>query len=628
MDHQYYSVGRFQLEAGREHLSVGNWKDALICFRQVQLSGTALLNLIIREGGIQHVTYGEVSCAAVMVEILAHTGKHLNTLSSSAEAAVCFETALSLATFCKNDIPSWSSVTSAFKALVATYIHLYDSTSAFNVLTQFRGLLAGDGQRESLDCLADVWIELGQAQVENTLCGPAVESLEQARTLLMHLDPTGSLRMANTLSTLGYCYLCMSDSRSTECLAQALHLWRALQWPLDHAQTILNCMKHYLEARFRDKCFDGDEDVCNEMMQLHHLMHNYGLGMHVADAFTYLGTVAFHKENEKKATSFFERAHALYKQAEESEEHKEEMRKLLRFIGVACYNSRDFHKAARSYQECLQMLEQGHAANISKAGQIADCCASLGFTYSRLRDFDNMLRYYERALQLESSLASEDLQLIETNIGSLYHVRAVKHKMKGDIEQANSFFQSAEHAFSRALRYSWKSFPYINYGYYLLCRGQYPEAVSVLQQGYLNSVIDKDTVEFDHTEDPILIEDLQLELAGREDIRMPAVIIALYLKVLAQVGMGNLVGAKQTANQLEREVVTCRYDSYYIEGYGEQRMKALSCSLLGYAYRSVGWTPRAREAFQTALATLPDYKAAIHNLSVTVDDCPSPEDFD
>ena len=625
MDIQYFSLGRYQLEAGRDHLAAGRWKEALAALLQVQQSGSALLSLIMSEGGLQHVTYGEVSCAAIMVEILTQAGKHLNTLSACAEAASCFHLALSLATFCNGDIPSWSSVTLAFKCLVTTYIHLQDPAAAATVLSQFRGLLVGDGQRESLDCLADVWIDLGQAQVENTLCGSAVESLEQARTLLMHLDPSGSLRMAKTLSTLGYCYLCTSDSRATECLAQALHLWRALQWPLDNAQTILNCMKHYLEARFREKCFDDDQDICTEMMQLHQLMHHFGLGMQVADAFTYLGTVAFHKENERKATAYFERALALYKQVAQSEEHKEEMRKLLRFIGVACYNSRDFHKAARSYQECLQMLEQGHATNMSKAGQIADCCASLGFTYSRLRDFDNMLRYYERALQLESSLASEDLQLIETNIGSLYHVRAVKHKQRGEMEQANTFFQLAENAFSRALRYSWKSFPYINYGYYLLCRGQHPEAVSVLQQGYLNSVIDKDTVEFDHTEDPILIEDLQLELAGREDIRMPAVIIALYLKVLAQVGMGNLLGAGQTAGQLQQEVASCHYDSYYIEGYGEQRMKALSYSLLGYGYRAVGWNNQARDSFRTALTTLPEYKAAMHNLRITAPD-PSSED--
>jgi len=44
-----------------------------------------------------------------------------------------------------------------------------------------------------------------------------------------------------------------------------------------------------------------------------------------------------------------------------------------------------------------------------------DCCASLGFTYSR--DFDNMLMHYERALQLPACLAYKDLQLIETNIG-------------------------------------------------------------------------------------------------------------------------------------------------------------------------------------------------------------------
>ena len=206
-----------------------------------------------------------------------------------------------------------------------------------------------------------------------------------------------------------------------------------------------------------------------------------------------------------------------------------------------------------------------------------------------------MLRYYEKALELEGRLAPEDLQLIETNIGSLYHVKAVNHEQNTNRSDATRYYKLAESAFNRALRYSWKSFPYINYGYYLLCRGQFAEAASVLQQGYLNGVIDKDTVEFDHTEDPILIDDLRIELEGREDIRMPAVVIALYLKTLAQSGMGNTVGAAHTAVQLEHEVNACRFDTYYTESYGEERMKALSFSLLGYAYRSLGWVLKSSE---------------------------------
>ena len=102
----------------------------------------------------------------------------------------------------------------------------------------------------------------------------------------------------------------------------------------------------------------------------------------------------------------------------------------------------------------------------------------------------------------------------------------------------------AEEAFTKALRYSWKSFPFINYGYYLYFRGQYNQCLAFLQQGYLNSVLDKDTVEFDHTEDLILTPDLREELEDRDHIRVPAVIVSLYLKCLAHHKLGNIDAAR------------------------------------------------------------------------------------
>ncbi len=532
---------------------------------------------------------------------------------ASSQAAQSFTTALRLSALV-GDEKGIACMAQALSSLVHTYLHLRDCSNAAGMVAQYQALL------ETCDTgrlvLGNILLDLGQGQLEQTLCSTATDTLLKAYHLLLQYDPQGhSPNVMKVLSALGYCYLCANDSLAADYLGEALQRWRARKWPPEEAQNILNTMKHFLEAQFKTKCFQEDDIVCEEMLRLHQEMSVYGLDMQVADAFTYLGTVAFHKENEKKATSYFEQSLLLYKQVSSTEEIREEIQKLLRFIGVACYNSRDFQKAARSYQECLQMLEQYYPpGNLSKLGQIAECCASLGFTYSRLRDFDNMLKYYERALELESRLAHEDLQLIETNIGSLYHVKAVKFEQHREDTQARKYYQLAENAFSRALRYSWKSFPYINYGYYLLCRSQYDEAASVLQQGYLNGVIDKDTVEFDHTEDPILLDDLRVELDGREDIRMPAVIIALYLKTLAQAGMGNCVGSEHTANQLHAEVTGCRFNAYYIEGYGEQRMKALSFSLLGYAYRSLGWHLHAHRAFQSALTILPGYPAAQKNL--------------
>ena len=75
-------------------------------------------------------------------------------------------------------------------------------------------------------------------------------------------------------------------------------------------------------------------------------------------------------------------------------------------------------------------------------------------------------------------------------------------------------------------------------------RQQYQQCLVFLQQGYLNGVLDKDTVEFDHTEDPILIPDLQVELENRDHIRVPAVVVSLYLKSLAQKRNGDTAGAR------------------------------------------------------------------------------------
>ena len=85
--------------------------------------------------------------------------------------------------------------------------------------------------------------------------------------------------------------------------------------------------------------------------------------------------VAFHKENEQKATLYFEHAITLCKSipGQMTEENREEIQKLLRFIGVASYNGRDFHKAAKSYLECLALLEKGSTDSTAKASQIAEC---------------------------------------------------------------------------------------------------------------------------------------------------------------------------------------------------------------------------------------------------------------
>ena len=599
------SVGQYYLQLGQAQLAKGKWQLAQAAFREVLLWGQAIL---------ERQLPGEASAAGV-AEVLFQSGIHLNTTQAHSTSMSCFSTALTLLSNSYGAL-GHPCVAMALKHAVNTCLHIGDCVGASNVVQKYRHLLEGADEQSKL-ALAYILYDLGISHVEHSLCTSATDPLEQCYFTLLKMNvPYEGPKIAKLLSSLGYCYLVTNDSRAKDCLAEAMKLWKSLNWPFEEVNLILNTMKHYLETQFMAQNFDDDLEVCEEMLKLNQLMTKMGQHKKVCHAFTYLGTVAFHKENEKKATFYFEQAIALCKSVpgQMTGENREEIQKLLRFVGVASYNARDFHKAAKSYLECLSLLEKGSNENTAKASQIAECCASLGFTYSRLRDFDNMLRYYEKALELEGRLAPEDLQLIETNIGSLYHVKAVNHEQNANRSDAIRYYNLAETAFNRALRYSWKSFPYINYGYYLLCRGQYTEAASVLQQGYLNGVIDKDTVEFDHTEDPILIDDLRIELEGREDIRMPAVVIALYLKTLAQCGMGNTVGASHTAVQLEHEVNACRFDTYYTEGYGEDRMKALSFSLLGYAYRSLGWYSKAQTSWQMALTVMPGYRAAMKNL--------------
>jgi tetratricopeptide (TPR) repeat protein len=404
--------------------------------------------------------------------------------------------------------------------------------------------------------------------------------------------------------------------RALYTLRDARLLWKALNWPIEHLKMIVYTLKNYMECLLEVDEPTEEASVHSDLLMLHSVLIKLHNDMLIADVFTCLGMVAFNNEREHKAVVFFEQACALHKQTKGIERSSEEIMKLLRFIGVASYNCLDFTKAANAYLECLHLLETQQSMEVNKTSHVAECCASLGFTFSRLRDFDNMLNYYERAFALENRLSSEDLELIITNIGSLFHVKAVKLEQDGLAEMSHKYYEQADAAFHKALRYSWKSFPFINFGYYLLCQGKFFEASSILQQGYLNGVIDKDTVEFDHTEDPILIEDLRHELTGIEFIRIPSTIISLYLKSLAQVKMGDVISAETTAEHLEHEVKTCQYGQYYSDGYGQDRMEALCKSLVGYVFRALGNQAKATQAFHGALDMVPQYEACKRNLEL------------
>lgn len=466
--------------------------------------------------------------------------------------------------------------------------------------------------------LGNIFLEIGEAQVDSFRVSSATDTLEKSSKYFKRMGVqwtnADSVPIAKLLGTLGYCYMYTGTKVGTQCLKLANSIWQRLRWPVEEAHAVLSAMKHSVESELKTSKNPDDREACSNMMKFYVKLKPMHQELKVADAFVHLGAAAFQNSHEKRAVGYFEQALWIYKQRASPDTNRNDIVKVLRFIGISSYNCRNFEKAAKAYTECLAIIQKTDGMSTTKMNQLAECYASLGFTFSRLRDFDQMLHFYEMALELQKNLAAEDLELIQTNVGSLYFVKAVKAEKSGDVESADVFFQKAEASFNRAQRYSWKSFPFINFGYYLLCRERYTEAVQILSQGYHNGQVDKDTVEFDHTEDPILIEDLQFELEEREDIRMPSAILALYLQTLAHTRMVDDETARQCVERLNKEITSCKYEAYYVEGFGVERMKALCYSLLGYAYRHLGCHSQALEAFNSAACLLPSYTAANRNV--------------
>ncbi|ELU09653.1 hypothetical protein CAPTEDRAFT_224250 [Capitella teleta] len=550
-------------------------------------------------------------------EILVLAGKECNKCMAAHLAKDCFFYALEIQANVGRCERSSKTMSEALECLIQTHLHNDDLESAKTLLDEWNRKQLTPNHPDVKLALGRGNMEFGLALVKNCRYKVAIDYLTPAVEVLEEYDPQfrNSESEAIFASALGYCiYMATGTMSALSTLRQARILWKSLNWPIDHIKTIVYSLKNYMECLLWVDEPSEQSAVHSELLMLHSVLVELHSDMLIADVFTCLGMVAFNNEREQKAVVFFEQACALHKQTKGSEQNSEEIMKLLRFIGVANYNCLDFTKAAAAYLECLHLLETQHSMEVNKTSHVAECCASLGFTFSRLRDFDNMLMYYERAFQMEMLLSSEDLELIITNIGSLYHVKAVKLGNEGQEDLSFKYHSQAHSAFHKALRYSWKSFPFINYGYYLFCQGNYFEASSILHQGYHNGIIDKDTVEFDHTEDPILIDDLRHELQGLDFIRIPSTIISLYLKCLAQVKMGDVSGAESTVGHLEHEVLTCQFTDYYCEGYGQDRMEALCKSLVGYAFRAVGKHIKATVAFESALCSLPQYEACRLNL--------------
>ncbi|ELU04247.1 hypothetical protein CAPTEDRAFT_188451 [Capitella teleta] len=179
-------------------------------------------------------------------------------------------------------------------------------------------------------------------------------------------------------------------------------------------------------------------------------------------------------------------------------------------------------------------------------------------------------------------------ELIIINMGGLYHEKAEKLHCEGQEELSTKYHDKALAALQKAsIDYPESSVPFFNYGYYLYSRGSYFEATTMLSHSYHYAIEDRGAVEFDHSDEHILIDDLRHELQGKKSICIPCSVISLYLKTLAQVKMGYVSGARDTVGVLEQEVRNCKYADYHCKCYSQDEIEGVCKSLVRYALRDV-----------------------------------------
>ncbi|ELU06996.1 hypothetical protein CAPTEDRAFT_214865 [Capitella teleta] len=528
-------------------------------------------------------------------EVLFLAGKECNACMACDLAIDCFSCAIEILGSVSRCERSSTVMSAAIECLVNTNLQNGDLDGAQVLLDHWN--------RQGRECIsahpdhmADVTLAIGRGKMELGLAfvkdGRFEEALDYltpaVRKNLRKHDPEfrNSESEGIFASALGNCLYMESGAVSAfETVRQARLIWKSLNWPFEHVDFIVPSLKVHLEYLLSVEGVNPweENEVRSELLMLNYTLVKLQREMLVPSAFTTLGIVAVDNKLDGKAVELFEQAYTLHKRTMNttgSEESRAAIRELLMFIGLAQFNSRNYTKAASAYLECLPLLEKQQPAEEQR---LADCCASLGLTYSALFDYNNMMFYYERAFHMETLLPSDVRQLVITNMGHLYYVKAVKMEREGQEASSSTYHVKASEAYQKARdEYPFNSVPYVNYGYYLFRRGDYFGAVAALAEAYHNAIDEKDTIVFDRLEEPILIEDLRHELRDQEFISIPTTIISLYLKTLAQIKMGNVSGARDTAGVLQDEVYNCNFADYSCEGFGPDNMKQLSKSLLRY----------------------------------------------
>ena len=562
-----------------------------------------------------------------MADLLIECGFMCNSLMQHKIAMSCYTHCACLVVNHHDTSATVSRLCTAVTSILHICLHVDDVMLALNIINKYSGYLIDlDNQESNNDvkaCLGNMYLELGQDILKRGVRehkDTGKMYLEKGYHYLMDLKEAHHVqRYACLQSTLGQIKDPV-DTNRIDHLMGALESWKQLEYPPEDAHMIVDTMKEFMMLQFASQnqtefLEKFAEQTHQAMLKLNKKFHDFGLRTKVAEALTEIGDTASVHKHDSKAISFLKEALHLY---HDQSPTSHEICNLLNHIGILQYNNDQYEDSVTTYCELLDILETN--SEISNPRIRAKCYVLLGFSYSNLQDFPNVLTFYSRTIELKSYVDPENLEAIEIHIGNLYFIQAVLSMEENDLRTSQDFYTSAEKAFTTAsMRYSWRSSPYINLGYYLLYRGKYQLSCDTLQHAYLNAVSDHDVIEIDKIQFPVLLEDFRTELEKQSDDHMlvPATVMALYLKSLAQLKMEQREDAKSTAKQLQQEINDANNYNFsdFTCSCTPNDLKAISYSLLAYLYRDMDNLEKAIETLQLALKVAPDHISAKINIS-------------
>ncbi|ELU01213.1 hypothetical protein CAPTEDRAFT_205791 [Capitella teleta] len=300
---------------------------------------------------------------------------------------------------------SCKNFSAAFVGLIRTHLHNDDMESAKVLLDDMDRSVFIDDHPDMDLAVARGSMEFGLALVKKHHYGVGTEYLTRAVQVLEESDPEfhDSESEGIFASALGLClYMETGAVGAIDIVRRARLIWKSLNWPSGQIDSMVDCLKILLACLLWVDDPYEEAEVYSELLMLNCAVVSLHNDMLVPRAFTFLGMVASDNKQHEKAAAFLEQACTLHKQNknwQRSEQSCTEIRKLLKLIGDANYNSCNYANAAFAYLECLHLLETQQPV---QRARVADLCASLGRTLEALED-DKCSFYYKRAKDLKAN---------------------------------------------------------------------------------------------------------------------------------------------------------------------------------------------------------------------------------